>query len=230
MSGNGALSRIVHDLAAWGIGPTDDAQREHLGVFVREVTLWSGRIHLVGKRNIRKNLSNLIIDSWILYRFSRERGILRSIECGENMPTAVKVADVGAGAGFPGIIWKIAGRELDVTLFERSEKTLRFLERVVALMKVDGIRAVGGEAGAAADAGRYDVVVSKAAGRLQLLASVAAGLLREGGAYITVKGGGWESEAEHADAAQLRLSIVEELPAGRGTALVFVREGGGERD
>jgi 16S rRNA (guanine527-N7)-methyltransferase len=227
MGDDGALSRIVRECAAHGVGPADEEQRELLGVFVREVTLWSGRIHLVGKKNIRRNISNLIVDSWILYRFARKRGVLRAADRGMKPPAAVRVADVGAGAGFPGVIWKIAGRELDVTLFERREKTLRFLERVVALMKVDGMSAVGGDAGAAA--GRYDVVVSKAAGRLRILAPVAAGLLREGGVYITVKGRGWEREAEHADAASLRISIAEELPAGRGTALVFIRGGGDAR-
>jgi 16S rRNA (guanine(527)-N(7))-methyltransferase RsmG len=230
MSGGGTYSRIVQDLAAWGIGPLDEAQRELLGVFVREVALWSGRIHLIGKSNIRKTMSNLVVDSWVLYQFALERGFLRSSEREGRLPGTVKIADVGAGAGFPGIIWKIAMPDLDVTLFERREKTLRFLERVVALMKTDGIRAVGGDAGRAGSEGRYDVVVSKAAGRLRLLAGVVTRLLREGGAYITVKGSGWESEIEHANSKKLQLSVAEELPAGRGTALAFVREGGVERE
>ncbi len=228
MSGGGTLSRIVHDLAALGIGPADESQRELLGMFVGEVALWSRRIHLIGKRNTRTTMSNLVVDSWILYRFALERGILRSKESGAGPPATVRVADVGAGAGFPGIIWKIAGPELDVTLFERRERTIRFLEHVVALMKTNGMRTVGGDAGRTASEDRYDVVVSKAAGRLQLLAGVVTKLLREGGAYITVKGSGWKREVEHAEATPLRLTIAEELPAGRGTALVFVREGGGE--
>ena len=224
MSGSGTLARIMNDLAASGIGPLDEARRELLGTFIREVALWSGRIHLVGKRHIRKTVSDLVVDSWILCRFAGERGILEPAGNRDVTHAPVRVADVGSGAGFPGIVWKIAAPELDIALFERREKTLRFLERVVTLMRVDGLHTEGSGADGADFSGRFDVVVSKAAGQLQLLAPLAARLLRAGGTYITMKGSGWKQETEEAGTAPLQLAIAEELPTGRGTMLSFVRE------
>ena len=224
MSSGGTLSRIVRELDEWGIGPLDDRRTELMRIFVREVVLWSGRIHLVGKRSIRKTISDLVVDSWLLHRFAAERGTLKSAAGDGGAGGASRVADVGSGAGFPGIVWKIAQPELDISLFERREKAVRFLERVVTLMKLDGFRVRGGEAQKAHAEERFDVVVSKAAGQFPLLAPVVTRLLHEGGAYVTVKGGGWEREEEAAGATRLKLAAHKRLVTGRGTMLLFVRD------
>lgn len=226
MSEENVISRIVHDLAACGVGSLNEAQRELLALFVEEIEIWNDRIHLVGKRNIRKTLSNLVVDSWLLHRFAHERGLLTPAEHAEppGEGSGVMVADIGAGAGFPGVVWKIAEPEIDVTLFERREKALLFLERVIAMLKADGIRAVGGDAGRIGGEGRYDVVISKAAGRVQRIEEAVTRLLRKDGVYITVKGSGWKAEAARTNRKKLRLAAAERLPRGRGTVLLFDRD------
>ena len=98
MSNGGTLSRILHELNECGIGPIGERRMELLKVFVREVVLWSGRMHLVGKRNIRKTISDLTVDSWLLHRFAVERGGLESTVSNDAGRGAAKIADIGSGA------------------------------------------------------------------------------------------------------------------------------------
>ena len=216
-----ATTRILDALGDAGIDPFDDEQRERLEIFIRQVILWSGRIHLVGKSDIVRTITHLLIDSWSIYLWARDGRHLEGAGAGD---AAVRVADLGSGAGFPGIIWKIADPKLDVTLFERREKTVRFPERAVSLLGMSEIRAEGGEAGLSHEIAPFDVVLSKASGRLPAIADVVAGLLRNGGIYLTAKGGGWKEETALMGSAPLRLLRSKELPAGRGTMLLFRRE------
>ncbi len=222
------LQGLINELAAVGIFPISGEQRETLGTFVREVVLWSGRIHLIGKSNIRSTIGSLVTDSWMLYRLAHESGVLQPAGI-EGSCGTVRVADIGSGAGFPGVVWKIADPGLDVTLFERREKPLRFLERTVILLGLQGMHVRDEDVGTAHASGRFDVVVSKAAGRLHDVAPIAASLLRGGGAYLTVKGRGWEGEIERMAEPLLRLTVSEELTGGRGAMLVFTR-GGSPKD
>jgi 16S rRNA (guanine(527)-N(7))-methyltransferase RsmG len=223
MDDRGVLQGIIDELAASGVGLISGGQRMMLGTFIREVTLWSGRIHLVGRSNISRTIGSLVVDSWMLYRLARDRGILRPAG-GEGPCGAVRVADIGSGAGFPGVVWKIADPGLDVALFERREKPLRFLERAVVLLGLEGIHVRDEDVGIEHESTLFDVVVSKAAGRLPDVAPIAALLLRRGGAYLTVKGRGWEGEISRIAGPVLRLTASEELPGGRGTMLAFIRE------
>ncbi len=224
MDDHDALQGIIDELAASGVPPISSEQHETLGTFVREVMLWSGRLHLIGKSSIRRTIASLVADSWMLYRLAHERGVLRPAGI-EGSSGTVRVADIGSGAGFPGVVWKIANPALDVTLFERREKPLRFLERSVVLLGLEGLHVRDEDVGAGYASGKFDVAVSKAAGRLPDIAPIAASLLRGGGAYLTVKGGGWQGEVVRIDGPMLRLTASEELPGGRGAMLVFIREG-----
>ena len=46
----------------------------------------------------------------------------------------MRVVDVGTGGGFPGMIWKLLDRELEITLVERGARKAAFIERVVHLL------------------------------------------------------------------------------------------------
>jgi 16S rRNA (guanine527-N7)-methyltransferase len=212
---SGIYGRVRDQLAALGLEPGDDARSERLATFVREVALWSGRIHLVGKRQIRQTLIHLFVDSWLMYLFARETGILSG---GGN-----RVADVGSGAGFPGVLWKIVDQRLDLTLFEKREKSLRFLDRTVSRLGLDGIRVVGGDAKESDERGTFDIVLSKAAGHLIELSPIVSRLLRSDGFYLTVKGSGWRNEIDESVERLLRIEASRELPEERGEIVLFTR-------
>ncbi len=192
---------------------------EMLETFAREVALWSVKIHLVGRGSIEKNVRLLILDSLLLLKTGEGLGIVPRV--GE-VPARqyIGVADIGAGAGFPGLVWKIARPDLRVTLFERKERAHAFLERIIAALGLVGAEALLEDAGKH-ERERFSIVTSKAAGRLATLLPLAEMLLADGGSYMTIKGGAWRKELAGASQAGMSLLAAVELPERRGAALCF---------
>ena len=182
--------------------------------FAGEVSRWARRTHLVGKSRIEDTILVSLLDSLHLLRFAESSGDLEQ-PAGRRRA----VADIGSGAGFPGIVWAIARPDIDVTLFERRGKPRLFLERTIRLLGIGRAAAVEGEAVGGGRSGRFDVVISKAAGRLEDLAPIAEALLREEGAYLTIKGEGWEGELAGLRSGGLMLASVGAIPGGRGSIL-----------
>src|SRR5688500_9762135 len=63
-----------------------------------------------------------------------------------DLQRAKTIVDVGTGAGFPALALKIAFPHLQVTLLDALQKRLRFLERVVEALELDGVVFVHGRA------------------------------------------------------------------------------------
>ena len=133
------IERVLRLLEEGGVSKLSAEQAANLEAFVREVVLWSGKIHLLGKRDMRRTLENQVLDSFLLLEHAERSGALPSEK-------RIRVADVGSGAGFPGVIWKIARPAFEITLFERKRKPVLFLERVIALLGMEGLEAIGGDA------------------------------------------------------------------------------------
>jgi 16S rRNA (guanine527-N7)-methyltransferase len=103
-----------------------------------------------------------------------------------------RLVDVGTGAGFPGMVLKIAFPHLHVLLLDAVDKRLRFLQRVAEELQLTGIEILHARA---EDAGRdlkwrerADVVVSRAVSRLSTLAEYCLPLARVGGSFLAQKG------------------------------------------
>jgi 16S rRNA (guanine527-N7)-methyltransferase len=193
-----------------GFGDEEPEALRQLSLYLQEVDFWSARMHLVGKGRFGTSVDLLVFDSLALLKAAGESGL-----------AAGRVADIGSGAGFPGLVWKIVRPRLDVTLFERRLKPQLFLERVVSQLGLKGITVFGGDAADSEESGAFDLVISKAAGRLAGILPLADRLLAPGGAYITIKGRAWESELSQSVRSAMRLESAAELPEGRGSALVF---------
>jgi len=193
-----------------GFGGTAPEVVRQLTLYLQEVDFWSGKMHLVGKGCLGSSLELLVLDSLAMLNAADESG-----------SAASRVADIGSGAGFPGLVWKIVRPRLDLTLFERRLKPQLFLERVVVRLGLKDITVIGEDAADCKEAGTFDLVISKAAGRLASILPLADRLLGPGGAYVTVKGRSWESEMPQRLQSPMRLESVIELPEKRGMALVF---------
>lgn len=193
-----------------GFGGLDPEAARQLALYLQEVDFWSGKMHLVGKGRLGSSMELLVLDSLALLNAAEGSGA-----------AAGRVADIGSGAGFPGLVWKIVRPRLDLTLFERRLKPQLFLDRVVSRLGLKGITVIGEDAANFKEAGTFDIVTSKAAGRLTGILPLADRLLAPGGAYVTVKGRSWESEMPPGAGSPMRLESVIELPEARGAALVF---------
>ncbi len=128
-----------------------------------------------------------------------------------------RLADVGAGAGFPGLVLAAALPATRVDLIESVGRKAEFIERAIAAAGLDNARAVNArseawalEADPAGGREAYDVVTARAVGRLATLAELASPLLRDGGLLVAWKGRrDPDEEAELARAGE-RLAMVAE--------------------
>jgi 16S rRNA (guanine527-N7)-methyltransferase len=106
-------------------------------------------------------------------------------------PELPTVVDIGSGAGFPGIIWKLLRPGLSVTLVERKSKKATFLERTAVVLKLEGLKVVEADAVEAAVDDRYHsqfgVAVAFAVGAPAEMAPMIVGFLNDSGCYCTVR-------------------------------------------
>jgi 16S rRNA (guanine527-N7)-methyltransferase len=109
---------------------------------------------------------------------------------------AQRVADLGSGAGFPGLALAVALPDAEVSLVESQRRKCEFLERVRAAAAVENARVVCSRAEEWSDGlSRNDIVVARALAPQTVVLEYAAPLLRIGGALVDWRGRR-DSEAE----------------------------------
>ena len=116
---------------------------------------------------------------------------------------AARIADVGAGAGFPGLVLAIALPRARVDLVESGSRKCDVIERLADAAGLRNARAVRARAEEWATVeGReaYDAVTARAVAPLAVLCEYAGPLLREGGSLVAWKGAR-DADEERAGAA-----------------------------
>ncbi|MBF0414918.1 MAG: 16S rRNA (guanine(527)-N(7))-methyltransferase RsmG [Magnetococcales bacterium] len=160
----------------------DPDRKARLQYYAEELLRWSKTYNLIGPC-VRDELFD---------RHFRDGALLL-----DHVPAIGKLADVGSGAGLPGIVVAIlAGTFEEICLIESRKKRVRFLRHIVSTLGLAQVRVFHGEAQAAgaAWAGRFDTVVSRGIGDLLYGAREAWVLLRPGGRYVTFKGFNYQEE------------------------------------
>jgi len=115
---------------------------------------------------------------------------LTGLEVGD-LREAQRIADIGSGAGFPGLVLAVALPEVRVDLVESVGRKCEFIQRAIDAAGIANARVLDERSEAlAAGEGRetYDVVTARAVGRLSTLAELASPLLREDGVLVAWKG------------------------------------------
>lgn len=122
-----------------------------------------------------------------------------------------KIIDVGSGAGFPGLPLKIACPDLDAALLEATAKKAAFIAKTVKGIDVN-IVLINGRAEEIAHTENarmcYDICVSRAVARLNVLLELCAGFVKPGGRVLAYKGEQAEQEIEEAKTAAKALGLV----------------------
>ncbi|MDX6609845.1 MAG: rRNA (guanine527-N7)-methyltransferase [Solirubrobacterales bacterium] len=101
------------------------------------------------------------------------------------------IADIGSGAGFPGLVLAVALPRAQVDLIESVGRKCDFIERTIAAAGITNARAINARSEElAAGDGResYGAVTARAVGRLSTLAELASPLLEDGGVLVAWKG------------------------------------------
>ena len=111
------------------------------------------------------------------------------------------VADVGTGAGFPGMPLRIVEPTIQLTLLDSLGKRIDFLKEVCADLGLENVDCVHARAEefAAGHRERFDIVTSRAVANLQLLSELCLPLVKVGGYFLPMKA---VDSAEELKAAQ----------------------------
>jgi 16S rRNA (guanine527-N7)-methyltransferase len=109
----------------------------------------------------------------------------------EQLATAQRIADIGSGAGFPGLVLAVASPNAQVDLIESIGRKCDFIQRAIDAAGITNARVVNARSeDLATGEGReaYAAVTARAVGRLSTLAELASPLLEDGGALVAWKG------------------------------------------
>jgi 16S rRNA (guanine527-N7)-methyltransferase len=147
-----------------------------------------------------------------------ERHLLNCAVVTDAVPARASVADIGSGAGLPGIAMAIRRPDLLVTLIEPLLRRTTFLEEAVGTLGLKNVRVRRGRAEELHGVATFDVVTSRAVAPMDRLSRWSLPLVRSGGSFLAMKGS--SAEAELAAAGKV-------IAREQGT-LVSVREVGGE--
>ena len=107
------------------------------------------------------------------------------------MKGASSLIDVGTGAGFPGLVLKIAFPGCRVTLLDSLNKRIQFLNAVIKELGLTDVEAIHGRAEDLARQGElresFDLCVSRAVANLATLSEYCLPFVKKGGFFISYK-------------------------------------------
>jgi 16S rRNA (guanine527-N7)-methyltransferase len=164
--------------------PFSKETKEKLNIYSFILKDWQKTINLVGNSTLENMWQRHFLDSAQLYSLlpKQEKGSV--------------VYDVGSGAGFPGMVLAIMGRE-DIVLCESSKKKCTFLEEIKkqthTKVIIDNIRAE------LLFPNTANTVIARAVKPLEGLLKIAEPLINRKGLCIFPKGANWEKELRRAE-------------------------------
>ncbi|MCG3658559.1 16S rRNA (guanine(527)-N(7))-methyltransferase RsmG [Aliarcobacter butzleri] len=159
----------------------EDKFYEDCEVFVKLLQQW-GTIHNLSGRLTRDDIYENILDS--LYP-------LTFIEKYESF------ADIGTGAGYPGLILAIALRDTKAYLIEPRIKRVSFLNFVKATLKLDNLVVLCNRVEEVKNL-QVDLITSRAVTNTSLLLDITKNIKKPNSSYLFYKGSMLESELENA--------------------------------
>lgn len=150
----------------------DDRQLASLLTLLAELADWNTRYNLTAIRDPEQMLHKHLLDSLVVLPFLGGR----------------TVADVGTGAGFPGLPLAIADPARQYTLIEATGKKARFVSHVVARLGLENSLVVNARAETWRPPAPFDRVLARALGSLADFVRVAGHLCAPRGRLLAMKG------------------------------------------
>ena len=147
-----------------------------------------------------------------------DRHLLNSAVIAELVPMPGRLADLGSGAGLPGIVLAMLLPEAEVILVEPMARRTMFLQECVTALELSNVQIRRGRAEDLAGQIDADVVIARAVAPLDRLAAMATGLARPGGLVLAIKGVTAARELDRALPILRRLGAtgIELVSAGTG--------------
>jgi 16S rRNA (guanine527-N7)-methyltransferase len=199
-----ALPRGLFTTTLPGLGrPLTDGEGTLIDKYLKLLIKWQKSHRLVGSTNRDWMIENVVIDSLaFLAMFPDETRT---------------VADIGSGAGVPGVPIAIVRPDLRMTLIDARRRRVSFLTTVVRELELTRVEVVDGriETLGSSLGGRFDVAVMRCVAAPDAIVSPALDLIRPAGALIVSAGPKMVSTTG---------TTVVELPGGRQRHFLVVRQ------
>jgi 16S rRNA (guanine527-N7)-methyltransferase len=156
--------------------------------FLSELKKWNRAYNLTGLKSDKDIIIKHFLDS-LLYLKVIPVYLVRK-QKKSTVINALKIADAGTGAGFPGIPIKIMRPEIDITLIESSKKKTAFLRHILRVLSLNGVKVLDERV---ENLGRkyektYDVIVSRATFKIEDFIKKTCPYVRENGMLVLSKG------------------------------------------
>ncbi len=159
--------------------------------FLFELKKWNRAYNLTALKSDKDIIIKHFLDSALYLKAIPERPVgKREQGLFADGINSLNVADVGTGAGFPGIPMKIMRPDLDITLIEPSRKKTAFLRHIIRVLKLDGISIIDKRIEALGKTHKktYDVIVSRATFKIKDFIKIACPCVKEKGRLVLSKG------------------------------------------
>ena len=184
-------ARLAAGVATLGI-ELEPAQLDALAALAAELADWNTRVNLTAITAPDEVVDKHLLDSLAVLPLLK----------------GLAVADVGSGAGFPGLPLAIADPDRRFTLIESTGKKAKFIRHAAAKLALPNVEVVLGRAESYRPVRPFDAVVARALGPLAEFVRVAGHLAGRGGRLLAMKGkvpeaelaalpAGWKAVAVH---------------------------------
>ena len=127
-----------------------------LHAFADLVRATNTAFNLVSRQDIDRLETRHILDCLAVVAF------LKAAQWPDPVEERRRILDVGSGAGLPGVVIAIACPELEVTLVDRSARKHRFLQRVVATLKLANVVTKCHDVAEQGIEGEFEIITSRA--------------------------------------------------------------------
>lgn len=179
------IEKIIPDLNTFGL-TLDETAIERLNLYGNLLISWNEKMNLTAITEPNDVLYKHFYDCLLFFK---------NVKVQEN----AKIIDVGTGAGFPGLVLKIARPDIKLTLLDGLNKRLIFLNAVLEELGLDGETVHS----RAEDLGKnpkyrekFDIATARAVSNLPVLCEYCIPFVKQGGLFVAMKGANGKAEAE----------------------------------
>lgn len=186
------LERLIYGAKQLGLSLTS-RQTEQFQLYYEELVEWNKRVNLTAITEYEEVQLKHFLDSLTLVPALEDEAWIKE---------DFLLLDVGTGAGVPGVPLKIFLPKVRLFLLESIAKKTAFLKHLVDRLDLEGVDILTGRAEDIAHQKNYrekfDLVVSRAVGKLSTIAELTLPFCRQGGLFIAPKKGQIEEEVSQA--------------------------------